>query len=134
MGGAKELLAAAKQNDVYTMLASGGFDYYTTRIKSRLNFDEERSNKLETKDGFLTGKVIPPILDKHAKLQALKDGCQKLGISAGEVMAIGDGANDLPMLLEAGLGVAYHAKPAVRAAAHFRLNHCDLSALIYAVQ
>jgi phosphoserine phosphatase len=131
MDGANELLAAMKKNGAYCMLVSGGFDFYTTRIKSRLGFDEERSNKLEIKNGVLTGRVIAPILDKTSKLQALQDGCKKLGIAPSEALAIGDGANDLPMLLAAGLGIAYHAKPAVRAQASAQLNHCNLSVLSF---
>ncbi|MDX2112417.1 MAG: phosphoserine phosphatase SerB [Alphaproteobacteria bacterium] len=133
MPGAEALMKALKDAGIYTMLVSGGFSFYTQRIKARLRFDEERSNKLEIAAGKLTGRVIPPILDKNAKLAALNEGCAKLGIFPAEAIAIGDGANDLPMLLAAGLGVAYHAKPNVRAQAKNQLNHCDLSALIYAI-
>jgi phosphoserine phosphatase len=131
MPGAIELMKALKDAGIYTMLVSGGFSFYTERIKARLGFDEERSNKLEIAAGKLTGKVLPPILDKHAKLAALNEGCAKLGIAPDEVIAIGDGANDLPMLLAAGLGIAYHAKPSVRAQAKNQLNYCDLSALVW---
>ena len=132
MPGAKELVSAMKANGAYCMLVSGGFDYYTTRVKSRLGFDEERSNKLEIRDGVLTGRVIPPILGKEAKLAALNETCARLNIAPSETLAVGDGANDLPMLLAAGLGVAYRAKPSVRAAAKARVNHADLTALLYA--
>jgi phosphoserine phosphatase len=132
MPGAKELVAVMKKAGATCMLVSGGFDYYTTRIKSRLGFDEERSNRLEIVDGRLTGRVIPPILGKEAKLAALEEGCSKLGIAPQDALAVGDGANDLPMLLEAGLGVAFRAKPAVRAAARARVNHGDLTALLFA--
>ncbi len=160
MPGAEALMKALKDADINTMLVSGGFSFYTQRIKARLGFDEERSNRLEilpplaggdqeggdklrkthphptspaSGGGVLSGRVIPPILDKNAKLAALNEGCTKLSISPAEAIAIGDGANDLPMLLAAGLGVAYHAKPNVRAQAKNQLNHCDLSALIYAI-
>ena len=131
MPGAKELLTALKRQGVYTMLVSGGFDFYTSRIAALLGFDEHRSNRLEIKDGKLTGKVIEPILGREAKLRALLEGCSKLGIGPEDAMAVGDGANDLPMLLAAGLGVAYYAKPNVRAQAKARIDHGDLKALIY---
>jgi len=132
MPGAKELLAAIKKSGAYCMLVSGGFDFYTSRVKTWLGFDEARANKLEIKDGKLTGNIIRPILGKEAKLAALKEACVKMGITEADVLAVGDGANDLPMLLEAGLGVAYHAKPFVRAQARAQINHCDLSALVWA--
>jgi phosphoserine phosphatase len=131
MAGAQELLAHFKQQGGHTVLVSGGFTFFTNRVRSYLGFDEDFANRLEVVNGQLTGQVILPILGKEAKLKTLTDTCQKLGISAGEVLAIGDGANDLPMLLAAGLGVAYHAKPIVRAVANAQLNHCDLSALTY---
>ncbi len=160
MPGAEALMKALKDAGIYTMLVSGGFSFYTQRIKARLGFDEERSNQLEillplaggdqeggdklrkthphptspaSWGGVLSGRVIPPILDKNAKLAALNEGCTKLSISPAEAIAIGDGANDLPMLLAAGLGIAYHAKPNVRAQAKNQLNHCDLSALMYVI-
>ena len=133
MPGAEALLAHLKSQGIHTMLVSGGFSFYTSRIKERLGFDEERSNRLEIVDGKLTGQVLPPILDKNAKLAALMDGCKKLGTSPAQVIAIGDGANDLPMLLAAGLGIAYHAKPSVCAQVKAQLNHCDLSGLIFAI-
>lgn len=132
MPGARELLAAMKKNGAYTMLVSGGFDFFADKVKGMLGFDEAKSNRLEIAGGLLTGNVLPPILGKEAKLQALKDACAKLKISADDVAAVGDGANDLPMLLEAGLGVAYHAKPTVRAQAKARIDHGDLTALLYA--
>jgi phosphoserine phosphatase len=131
--GAEALMTALKKQGISCMLVSGGFDFYAKRIKERLGFDEERSNKLQIKDGLLTGEVLPPILDKNAKLRALQEGCAKLGITPAEAIAIGDGANDLPMLLGAGLGVAYYAKPTVRAQAKAQINHGDLSSLIPAL-
>lgn len=132
MPGAKELLATMKRSGAYTMLVSGGFDFFADKVRDMLGFDESRSNRLEIKDGELTGHVIPPILGKDAKMKALKEACSKLNISTEEVLAVGDGANDLPMLLSAGLGVAYHAKPVVRAQARAKINHGDLTALLYA--
>jgi phosphoserine phosphatase len=132
MPGAKELVNTMKKQGAYCMLVSGGFDFYTSRIKDLLGFDEARANRLEIKDGKLTGNIIPPILGKEAKLSALEETCKKMGVAPEETLAVGDGANDLPMLMAAGLGIAYHAKPTVRAAAKARVNHTDLTALLYA--
>lgn len=131
MAGAKELLAYFRQKGGHTILVSGGFTFFTKRVAKELNFDEDFANILEIKNGMLTGRVIMPILGKEAKLATLKDACKKLAISEKEVLAIGDGANDLPMLLEAGLGIAYHAKPIVRSQAKAQLNICDLSSLLF---
>lgn len=131
MGGAKELLEHFKKQGGYTVLVSGGFTFFTSRVREELGFEEDFANILDIKDGRLTGKVILPILGKEAKLKTLQETCAKMNIKTDEVIAIGDGANDLPMLMAAGLGVAYHAKPVVRAQANAQLNHCDLSALIY---
>ncbi len=133
MPGAKELVAAMKKNGAYTMLVSGGFDFFADKVKDMLGFDEARSNRLEIAGGLLTGNVLPPILGKEAKLETLKETCRKLRISPEDVLAIGDGANDLPMLLAAGLGVAYHAKPTVRAQAQAQINYSDLGGLVYAI-
>ena len=92
----------------------------------------DSANRLEIADGKLTGKVIPPILDKNAKLATLMQTAAAQGMGLSEVLAAGDGANDLPMLLAAGLGVAYHAKPVVQASSRARVNHCDLTALLFA--
>ena len=131
MPGAKELLAAHKAAGGISILVSGGFTFFTSRVRSMLGFDEDHSNQLEVKDGKLTGKVISPILGKEAKLAILQASCRKLGITTDDALAVGDGANDLPMLLAAGMGVAYHAKPVVRAQAKARIDHADLSALLY---
>ncbi len=131
MAGASALLAAHKANGGYSVLVSGGFTFFTSRVRDMLGFDEDHSNQLEIVSGKLTGRVIPPILGKEAKLSTLHATCAKISITPEEVLAIGDGANDLPMLLTAGLGVAYHAKPSVQAQAKCRINHCDLSALTW---
>ncbi len=131
MAGAKELLASFKKNGGHTVLVSGGFTFFTSRVKKELGFDADFANELEIVDGKLTGKVKLPILGKEAKLKTLQDTCKEMGISPEQALAIGDGANDLPMLMAAGLGVAYHAKPVVRAQANAQLNHCDLSALLW---
>lgn len=131
MPGAKELLSSCKKKGGYTVLVSGGFTFFTSRVRSELGFDADFANELEVMNGKLTGKVKQPILGKEAKLKTLQDTCTKMNISPAEVLAIGDGANDLPMLMAAGLGVAYHAKPVVRAQANAQLNHCDLSVLCW---
>lgn len=128
--GAKELLAVHKKASGTSVLVSGGFTFFTSRVANLLGFDEHRGNTLEVKNGKLTGRVIPPVLGKEAKLETLQESCRKLGISTKEVLAIGDGANDLPMLLAAGLGVAYHAKPLVQEKAKARINHGNLSSII----
>lgn len=132
MPGARELVATMKADGAHCLLVSGGFSFFTSRVRDALGFDGDSSNLLEVKDGKLTGRVTPPILDRDAKLQSLLTTCQQRGLSLQDSMAVGDGANDLPMIMAAGLGVAYHAKPHVRANARARLDHCDLSALLYA--
>jgi len=132
MAGAKELVGAMRAGGAQCILVSGGFTFFTSRVRDVLGFHEDFSNQLEIQNGMLTGRVIPPILGKEAKLATMLEACRKQGITSDEVLAVGDGANDLPMLLAAGLGVAYHAKPIVRAQANARLNYCDLSALVLA--
>lgn len=132
MPGARALVATMRSHGARCVLVSGGFTYFTKRVAEQLGFHEDRANVLEVKDGKLTGEVLPPILGKEAKLEALKETMAQLGSAPERSLAVGDGANDLPMLLEAGLGVAYHAKPSVQASARAKLNHCDLSALLYA--
>lgn len=131
MAGAKILIDSFKKQGGYTVLVSGGFTFFTARVRAELGFDADYANILEVDGGRLTGRVIPPILGKEAKLKTLHDKCAELHISPDEVLAIGDGANDLPMLLAAGIGISYHAKPIVRAQANAQLNHCDLSALMW---
>ncbi len=129
--GGMELIATLKANGVYTCLVSGGFTLFTNVIASKLGFDENRANELLTEHGKLTGKVREPILGRAAKLATLQELTAKLGIRAEETIAIGDGANDLDMITAAGLGVAIHAKPAVAAAAQARIDHADLTAVVY---
>lgn len=131
MSGAKELITSFKKKGGYTVLVSGGFTFFTERVRKELGFDADFANELEIVGGKLTGKVKLPILGKEAKLRTLQETCTKLQIEPAEVLAIGDGANDLPMLMAAGLGVAYHAKPVVRAQANAQLNQCDLSVLVW---
>jgi phosphoserine phosphatase len=131
MPGGKALVATMKANGAYAALVSGGFTVFTQRIGRMIGFDEDRSNLLEVEDGKLAGRVRDPILGKEAKKASLIELRGRFGLAPEETMAVGDGANDLDMLGEAGLGVALHAKPAVAAAAHVRVDHCDLTALLY---
>jgi phosphoserine phosphatase len=129
--GGRTLVATMRANGAYTCLISGGFTLFAERIAGMLGFDESRANKLVLADGRLAGKVEEPILGREAKLAALKDLTARLGLTPDATLAVGDGANDLAMLLAAGLGVAYHAKPLVAAPAHARIDHGDLTALLY---
>lgn len=131
MNGAKELVAAFKKQGGKAVLVSGGFTFFTGKVSEALGFDEHHSNILETDGGQLTGKVREPILGKEAKLAELERQCKIMGISHENVIAIGDGANDLPMLKAAGLGIAYHAKPSVQQQTNARINVGDLSGIIH---
>jgi len=131
MPGGKVLLATMKAQGAYAALVSGGFTAFTSAIAATLGFDENRANTLHIAEGQLTGTVAEPILGKEAKLQALNEITARLGITPAQALAVGDGANDLPMLLAAGTGVALHAKPRVQAECDVRVNHGDLTALLY---
>jgi len=131
MPGGKTLLATMKANGAYTALVSGGFTAFTAHVAHVLGFDENRANTLIVKDGKLTGEVALPILGKDAKVESLHRICAARGIAADDVLAVGDGANDIPMLQAAGMGVALHAKPKVQEQARFVINHGDLTALLY---
>jgi len=131
MPGGATLLATMKAHGAYTALVSGGFTAFTSHIATLLGFDENRANTLLVEDGKLTGDVARPILGREAKMQALADITTRLNISEIDVLAVGDGANDLGMLSRAGSGVALHAKPSVAAACDLRINHGDLTALLY---
>ena len=131
MEGGLTLLATMKKNGAYTALVSGGFTAFTSHVAQALGFDENRANTLLIQDGKLTGKVALPILGKDAKVESLHRICGAHGLSADEVLAVGDGANDIPMLQAAGMGVALHAKPKVQEQAQFVINHGDLTALLY---
>jgi len=131
--GGRTLVATMRANGVYSCLVSGGFTMFTRTIGKMIGFDEDRSNVLVVDDsGRLSGLVAEPILGREAKLDTLRELQQRLALSPEDTMAIGDGANDIPMIEAAGLGVAYHAKPAVAQAAAARIDHGDLTALLYA--
>ncbi|WP_299562637.1 phosphoserine phosphatase SerB [uncultured Sulfitobacter sp.] len=131
MPGGATLVATMKAHGAHAALVSGGFTAFTAHVAAELGFDENRANTLVAVNGFLTGEVAVPILGKQAKVDALEVITARLGISEADVIAVGDGANDLGMLTRAGLGVALHAKPSVAAACDVRINHGDLTALLY---
>lgn len=132
MPGATTLVATMKSRGAYSVLVSGGFTFFTERVGRAIGFDIDLANRLEMDGDALTGTVKEPILDKHSKLEMLQLFCAQKGLGPQEALAVGDGANDLPMLLAAGLGVAYHAKPVVQQQAKARINHNDLTALLFA--
>lgn len=132
MPGAEALVRTMRANGAHCALVSGGFTFFTGRVAERVGFHVHHSNTLEIADGKLTGKVAEPILDKDAKLATLKRLAAELGLPLAASLTVGDGANDLPMLQAAGLGVAFRAKPVVAAAARARVEHADLTALLYA--
>jgi phosphoserine phosphatase len=131
MPGGFELVATMKAHGGRAVLVSGGFTAFTARVAAALGFDENRANVLLEADGRLTGEVVRPILGREAKVRALEEVTAAMGIGASDVMAVGDGANDLGMLARAGTGVALHAKPSVAAQCDVRINHGDLSALLF---
>ena len=131
MPGGTALVATMKAQGGYAALVSGGFTAFTQSVAAKLGFDENRANTLVAADGVLTGDVGMPILGKQAKVDALVEITQRLGLSEADVIAVGDGANDLGMLHRAGLGVALHAKPVVAAECDVRINFGDLTALLY---
>lgn len=129
--GGPTLLATMRAHGGYAALVSGGFVQFTSRIGEKLGFDENRANILLEENGALTGDVARPILGRDAKVEALTEISARLGITPMDAVAVGDGANDLGMIGEAGMGVALHAKPSVAAAAPFRVDHGDLTALLF---
>lgn len=131
MPGGRALVATMRANGAYAALVSGGFTAFTGAIAGVLGFDENRANTLLVAGGKLTGQVAEPILGKAAKVQALEEISARLGFTPAQAIAVGDGANDLGMLGLAGTGVALHAKPSVQAETSVRVNHGDLTALLY---
>ena len=129
--GGRDLVATMKAQGAYCALVSGGFTTFATSVAAQLGFDEARANTLQIKDGTLTGTVALPILGRAAKVDALDELTQRLNIKPADVIAVGDGANDLGMLEHAGTGVALHAKPTVAAQCDVRINFCDLSAVLF---
>lgn len=129
--GARTLVRTMRKHGAYAALVSGGFTYFTSRVREAAEFDSDSANALVIEGGKLTGKVVEPILDSSAKLATLQRLAGERGLLPEETLAVGDGANDLPMLQASGLGVAYRAKPKVAAAAHARIEYGDLTALLY---
>jgi phosphoserine phosphatase len=130
--GARTLVQTMRANGAYVAIVSGGFRQFTRAIRERIGADEDRANTLVIEEGKLTGEVIEPILGEGAKLGALKEIAAAMGVRLDDTLAVGDGANDLPMLQAAGLGAAYRAKRKVAAGADARVEHTDLAALLYA--
>jgi phosphoserine phosphatase len=129
--GGRTLIATMRAHGAYCALISGGFTAFTSPIGERIGFDHARANRLEIEAGVLTGRISQPILGREAKLATLLELCEARGHTTDEALAVGDGANDLAMVEAAGMGVAFHAKPAVAQAARFRIEHGDLTALLY---
>ena len=128
--GARELLDALQTANIHTALLSGGFTYFTERLRIELGLDFATSNELEIVSGKLTGKVVGSIVDAQAKADTLLSLCKEFSLSQDEVMAVGDGANDLLMMAEAGTSVAYHAKPATQAKATHAINYGGLDSIL----
>jgi phosphoserine phosphatase len=130
--GALELVATMRAHGAYTALVSGGFTFFTSRVAALAKFDFHRANTLLDDGAVLEGQVAEPILDRSAKLATLRELAKQRQVSLAAALTVGDGANDLDMLLAAGLGVAFHAKPIVAMAARARVDHADLRALLFA--
>ncbi|HEY3917969.1 MAG TPA: phosphoserine phosphatase SerB [Stellaceae bacterium] len=130
--GAAALVRTMRANGAYTALVSGGFRIYAERVRQLLGFDTSVANELVVADGRLVGTVREPILGREAKLATLTALAKERGLPFAATLAVGDGANDLPMIDAAGMGVAFHAKPSVAAAARLRIDHSDLRSLLYA--
>lgn len=128
--GAERLLQGLQRVGIRTVLVSGGFTYFTERLKARLGFDYAYANELEVLDGKLTGKVVGDVIDGEAKAAHLERVRDELGLKPEQVIAAGDGANDIPMLRAAGFGVAFHAKPVLRDVAHCCLDHAGLDGIL----
>lgn len=131
MPGGQELLATMKAGGAFAALVSGGFTDFTAKVSATLGFDKHRANTLLRDAQHLTGEVGLPILGRDAKVQALEEFSEANGLNDADVIAVGDGANDLGMLQRAGTGVALHAKPVVQDQVNVRINHGDLTALLY---
>jgi phosphoserine phosphatase len=129
--GGPELVATMRAHGGYAALVSGGFTSFTEPVARKLGFDENRANTLLAEAGVLTGHVTLPVLGREAKVEALNEIVEARGLTPADVIAVGDGANDLGMLQRAGTGVALHAKPVVAAQAGITINHGDLTALLY---
>jgi phosphoserine phosphatase len=128
--GAEAMLAGMRREGVKSLLVSGGFSFFTERLQSRLGLDFALANELEIEHGILTGRMRGDIVDAEAKARELSRLRHELGVTAERVVAIGDGANDLPMLREAGISIGFHARPAVRAETRYTIDYCGLDAVL----
>jgi phosphoserine phosphatase len=129
--GARTLVQTMRRHGAYSALVSGGFRFFTSRVRKLVGFDYDESNTLEVEDDRLTGRIVPPVINRDGKFNALRRLCGERGLPLSASLAVGDGANDLAMVRAAGLGVAYRGKPALAAAARARVDHGDLTALLY---
>jgi len=129
--GGRQLIQTMAANGAYCALVSGGFTFFTSRVAAHLGFHEHKANVLEIAGGALAGTVTEPICGANTKLESLRGLAARHGLAPEETLAVGDGANDLPMIEAAGLGVAFHAKPKVAAAARARVDHGDLTSLLF---
>ena len=129
--GAATLVRTMRANGAVTALVSGGFTFFTQRVARAVGFEHVYGNTLEIADGALTGRVVPPILGANAKLSELQSLIKQNGLNTEETLAIGDGANDIPMIEAAGLGLAFHAKPKTAAAARAEIRHGDLTTALF---
>lgn len=129
--GARQLVSSMKTQGAFCALVSGGFTFFADPIAETCGFDRARANRLDIRDGRLTGEVLPPILGREAKLASLEEFSQELGLTPQDAIAVGDGANDQALLSAAGLGVAYRPKPRLREAIETHLDHADLTGLLY---
>jgi phosphoserine phosphatase len=132
--GCEVMLAVAKAQGLKTLVVSGGFTFFTERLKTRLSLDFTRSNELEIVDGKLTGKLVGEIVDGEEKRATVERICASLGVSAKQAIAVGDGSNDLPMMRVTGLSIAYHAKPKVQLEAMIAINEGGLDAWLEQMQ
>jgi phosphoserine phosphatase len=130
--GARTLVQTMRQNGAYTALVSGGFKYFTSHIREQVGFHEDVSNEFDINDRKLTGRIGDTIIDKDGKLETLNRLARQLDISVADAVTVGDGANDLPMLQAAGLGMAFHAKPLVATSARHQIEYSDLTSVLYA--
>ncbi len=129
--GGRVLVQTMKANEAFTAVLSGGFTHFTGYVAKMLGFDDHQANVLEIENGILMGTAVEPIMDKDQKKRSLATLTMMNGFSFGETLAVGDGANDLPMLQRSSMGVALHGKPLVRDGARYRIDHGDLTALLY---
>jgi phosphoserine phosphatase len=131
MPGMKTAVATMRANGAYTALVSGGFTYFTSRVRDLLGFDCDVANELELAEGLLTGRIPPPIVDAAAKVDAMRRLAAERGVPLTETLAIGDGSNDIPMLQAAGLGIAFRGKPKVKQSVPVWLDYAGPTGLLY---